>query len=176
MKFDLGIIGGGPAGHSAAIRAAQKGLSVVLFEKEEMITRRLCFAAQKYGVPFEINLGQIGFQKRKEKIGYPNREFWRIVSEYDIGVIYGKDAHWTEQITDESVFEIADQIIGKETIQKLKFLESDLKTPKSKKKKTRKSFEEQLQELDQEVPEKERNKVMKDLLKMEEREKKKQNR
>lgn len=146
------------------------------FEKEEMITRRLCFAAQKYGVPFEINLGQIGFQKRKEKIGYPNREFWRIVSEYDIGVIYGKDAHWTEQITDESVFEIADQIIGKETIQKLKFLESDLKTPKSKKKKTRKSFEEQLQELDQEVPEKERNKVMKDLLKMEEREKKKQNR
>lgn len=105
------------------------------FEKEEMITRRLCFAAQKYGVPFEINLGQIGFQKRKEKIGYPNREFWRIVSEYDIGVIYGKDAHWTEQITDESVFEIADQIIGKETIQKLKFLESDLKTPKSKKKK-----------------------------------------
>ena len=27
--FDLGIIGGGPAGYSAAIRAAQKGLSVI---------------------------------------------------------------------------------------------------------------------------------------------------
>ncbi|MBS4760450.1 MAG: dihydrolipoyl dehydrogenase [Clostridium sp.] len=35
-KFDLGIIGGGPAGYSAAIRASQKGLSVVLFEKDCM--------------------------------------------------------------------------------------------------------------------------------------------
>ena len=34
--FDLGIIGGGPAGYSAAIRAAQKGLSVILFEKNSM--------------------------------------------------------------------------------------------------------------------------------------------
>ena len=31
-NFDLGIIGGGPAGYSAAIRAAQKGLSVIIFE------------------------------------------------------------------------------------------------------------------------------------------------
>ena len=35
-NFDLGIIGGGPAGYSAAIRAAQKGLSVIMFEKEQM--------------------------------------------------------------------------------------------------------------------------------------------
>lgn len=35
-KYDLGIIGGGPAGYSAAIRAVQKGLSVVLFEKDSM--------------------------------------------------------------------------------------------------------------------------------------------
>ncbi len=35
-NFDLGIIGGGPAGYSAAIRAAQKGLSVIIFEKEQM--------------------------------------------------------------------------------------------------------------------------------------------
>ena len=34
--FNLGIIGAGPAGYSAAIRAAQKGLSVVLFEKESI--------------------------------------------------------------------------------------------------------------------------------------------
>lgn len=33
-SFDLGIIGAGPGGYSAAIRAAQKGLNVVLFEKE----------------------------------------------------------------------------------------------------------------------------------------------
>lgn len=33
-SFDLGIIGAGPAGYSAAIRAAQRGLRVVLFEKD----------------------------------------------------------------------------------------------------------------------------------------------
>lgn len=34
--YDIGIIGGGPAGYSAAIRAAQKGLKVVVFEKDCM--------------------------------------------------------------------------------------------------------------------------------------------
>lgn len=34
--FDIGIIGAGPAGYTAAIRAAQNGLSVVLFEKEHI--------------------------------------------------------------------------------------------------------------------------------------------
>ena len=29
--FDIGIIGAGPAGYAAAIRASQKGLKVVLF-------------------------------------------------------------------------------------------------------------------------------------------------
>ncbi|NLJ21138.1 MAG: FAD-dependent oxidoreductase, partial [Bacteroidales bacterium] len=33
--FDLGIIGGGPAGYSAAERAAVYGLKVVIFEKSE---------------------------------------------------------------------------------------------------------------------------------------------
>lgn len=34
ISYDLGIIGAGPAGYTAAIRASQKGLKVVLFEKE----------------------------------------------------------------------------------------------------------------------------------------------
>ena len=34
MNFDYGIIGGGPAGYTVAIRLAQNGHSVVLFEKE----------------------------------------------------------------------------------------------------------------------------------------------
>lgn len=34
--FDIGIIGVGPAGYTAAIRASQKGLSVVLFEKNKI--------------------------------------------------------------------------------------------------------------------------------------------
>lgn len=34
--YDVGIIGGGPAGYVAAERAAQKGLSVVLFDKKKL--------------------------------------------------------------------------------------------------------------------------------------------
>ena len=36
MKYDLAIIGGGPAGYTAAERAAQGGLNVVLFEKKTL--------------------------------------------------------------------------------------------------------------------------------------------
>lgn len=36
MKFDLAIIGGGPAGYTAAERASAAGLSVVLFEKNSL--------------------------------------------------------------------------------------------------------------------------------------------
>ena len=35
-KYDLGIIGGGPGGYVAAIRAAQLGLKVILIEKEKL--------------------------------------------------------------------------------------------------------------------------------------------
>lgn len=35
-KFDLGIIGAGPAGYTAAFHASAKGLSVVIFEKDEI--------------------------------------------------------------------------------------------------------------------------------------------
>ncbi len=36
MRFDLGIIGAGPAGYTAAFQARAKGLSVVLFEKDKI--------------------------------------------------------------------------------------------------------------------------------------------
>ena len=36
QQFDLGIIGGGPAGYTAAFHARTKGLSVVLFEKDKV--------------------------------------------------------------------------------------------------------------------------------------------
>lgn len=36
QQFDLGIIGGGPAGYTAAFQAKSKGLSVVLFEKDKV--------------------------------------------------------------------------------------------------------------------------------------------
>lgn len=36
QQFDLGIIGGGPAGYTTAFQARSKGLSVVLFEKDKV--------------------------------------------------------------------------------------------------------------------------------------------
>jgi len=36
MTFDVGIIGGGPGGYSAAFEAAKNGLSVILFESERL--------------------------------------------------------------------------------------------------------------------------------------------
>ena len=36
MKYDVAIIGGGPAGYTAAERAAASGLSTVLFEKNAL--------------------------------------------------------------------------------------------------------------------------------------------
>ena len=36
MKFDIAIIGGGPGGYTAAEAAAREGLSVVLFEREQL--------------------------------------------------------------------------------------------------------------------------------------------
>ena len=36
QQFDLGIIGGGPAGYTAAFQARAKGLSVIMFEKDKV--------------------------------------------------------------------------------------------------------------------------------------------
>jgi len=36
MEFDIAIIGGGPAGYTAAERAAENGLKTILFEKNRI--------------------------------------------------------------------------------------------------------------------------------------------
>ena len=36
MRFDLAIIGGGPGGYLAAIKAAQKGKNVCLIDKDKL--------------------------------------------------------------------------------------------------------------------------------------------
>ena len=89
MKFDLAIIGAGPGGYNAAEKAAKHGLSVVLFEQENIggvclnegciPTKTLLYSAKqldqaktanKYGLNIE---GQISFDldkivKRKNKV------------------------------------------------------------------------------------------------------------
>ena len=58
MDYDIVIVGGGPAGYPAAIRAAQLGMRAAIIEKEEvggiclnwgcMPTKALLHVAQKY--------------------------------------------------------------------------------------------------------------------------------
>jgi dihydrolipoamide dehydrogenase len=85
---DVGIIGGGPAGYVAAERAAQKGLSVVLFDKNKLggvclnegciPTKTLLYSAKLYdnakeGSKYGINCSEVTFDfarimQRKDKV------------------------------------------------------------------------------------------------------------
>ncbi len=110
-------------------------------ETEKEITKMICESAQKYNIPLEINLNNIysrtylrgidyfniSNDSKKEilnKISYPNKEFWNIVSNYDIKVLYGIDAHYKGQILlFNDLVKIANEIIGKDTINKLNFID-----------------------------------------------------
>ncbi|MDH6358789.1 dihydrolipoyl dehydrogenase [Parabacteroides sp. PF5-9] len=87
MKYDVAIIGGGPAGYTAAERAAHEGLSTILFEKNALggvclnegciPTKTLLYSAKlydsfkhasKYGLSVEqpdFDLGRIVARKNK---------------------------------------------------------------------------------------------------------------
>jgi len=100
-------------------------------EVEEEITHIICRAAEKYGVPLEINLTRAGMylDNRISKIEYPNRDFWKIASEYDVKVVYGVDAHAKYQIDlyEKSIELVNKEVIGEEIIKKLYFCKEDLK-------------------------------------------------
>ena len=53
MKYDIAIIGCGPAGYTAAERAAANGLQTVLFEKKAIggvSLPKLCFIPPSCGI------------------------------------------------------------------------------------------------------------------------------
>ena len=111
---------------------------------EEDVTRTICKTAEKYNIPLEINLNNIfcntyynyytkeflydGIENQYSKLSnvhYPSKRFWEIVSEYDIKVLYGLDAHHKGAITCfKDLMILAKFIIGDETIGKLKFIEN----------------------------------------------------
>jgi dihydrolipoamide dehydrogenase len=86
--YDVGIIGGGPAGYVAAERAGQKGLSVVLFDKKKLggvclnegciPTKTLLYSAKLYdnakdGSKYGIHCSEVTFDfakimQRKNKV------------------------------------------------------------------------------------------------------------
>lgn len=112
-------------------------------KKDDEITRKICEIAVKYNIPLEINLNNIFgkiFLNKKEKsvyklsieqqheklskVSYPNKDFWRIASEYDIRVLYGIDTHHRNQIPlYNDLVHLATKIIGEDTISKLNFIE-----------------------------------------------------
>lgn len=113
-------------------------------EKEAFITRYISKLAQRYQIPMEINLNEIyrefaraqkeltdateeeQIKLAKSKIKYPNAEFWKILSEYDVKVLFGIDAHVEGQIRNSEIsYKIAREILG-ETIEKLKFIDYEL--------------------------------------------------
>jgi dihydrolipoamide dehydrogenase len=84
MNFDYGIIGGGPAGYTAAILLAQKGNSVILFEKDKLggtclnrgciPTKSLLHSSELYkqttkisDIGLEIDIKSFDFSKVAEK-------------------------------------------------------------------------------------------------------------
>jgi len=57
MNFDIAIIGGGPAGYTAAERAGANGLKAVLFEKKSMrgvFLLKLCYILLKYWIASRV--------------------------------------------------------------------------------------------------------------------------
>ena len=103
-------------------------------ETEEKITRSICKCAEKYNIPLEINLNNIYYRIFRKEISntdnfdsvvYPNKEFWKIASEYNIKVLYGIDAHHANQISKhKELISIANTIIGEDTINKLNFIDN----------------------------------------------------
>lgn len=104
--------------------------------REEEITRAICRKAIEKGIPLEINFGKIAskldsgmsIEDIKKRTPYPSLEFWKIVAEetriarengQDLLVIYGKDAHFPEQLSTEKDYEIAKAIIGEQTLEQL---------------------------------------------------------
>lgn len=89
----------------------------------------ICIVAEKYDIPLEINLTEASMylSKLKDKIKYPCKEFWKVVSNYNIRVIYGVDAHYRDQIVQyEKSIDIVNELIGKEIIDKLNFCKTKL--------------------------------------------------
>ena len=138
--------------------------------KEEEITRAICRKAIEKGIPLEINFGKIASKveskkpvdELKKRIPYPSPEFWKIVAEetrlarengQDLHVIYGKDAHFPEQLSTEKDYEIARAIIGEQTLEQLHLVTEHKELELLTKKQTNiKSIQELVQESIDGVP------------------------
>lgn len=112
-------------------------------EDEKEVAHRICKVAERYNIPLEINLAQIfnatyykgkilnndsiEIQKgRLSNVPYPCKEFWQVVSNYNVKVLYGIDVHHKGQISlFNNLMALANEIVGCDTISKLNFIAND---------------------------------------------------
>ena len=107
--YDLGIIGAGPAGYSAAIKAAQNGLSVILFEKEAMggvclnkgciPTKTILHCSDLYknlkkSEKFGLNTGEISydyqkiFERKNEVVQKLQKSLTKLVQSHGVEICF----------------------------------------------------------------------------------------
>lgn len=125
-KFNFGIIGAGPAGYTAAIRASQLGKTVVLFEKENLggvclnkgciPTKTFLHSADVYNslkkasnLGIEIENYSINFEKvaeRKEKtVEKIRKSLEMLLKSYDIEIVKAE-----AKIKDKNLIEANDEV------------------------------------------------------------------
>src|ERR1700737_4318787 len=91
MDVDVAVLGGGPGGYTAAIRAAQLGASVACIEKETELggtcLRGGCIPTKAWGQPphFPPQAGA-SFAKLGVKVGEPQLDF-AAANEWKAGVV-----------------------------------------------------------------------------------------
>lgn len=93
-------------------------------DTEERIAHRIAQIAVQHHLPLEINLAHIAacMDGRMSKEHYPNADFWRVVSQYPVQVLFGIDCHWLFQLDlYEASIKRAQEIIGKKTMAALSF-------------------------------------------------------
>lgn len=116
--FDLGIIGAGPAGYSAAIRAAQKGLNVVLFEKEcaggtclnkgciptkAILHSTDLFKSLKKAEKFGITTGELSadyekiFNRKNDVVAKIQKSLTKLIQSYGITIVNEEAAIFSPQ-------------------------------------------------------------------------------
>ena len=134
MEYDFGIIGGGPAGYTAAMMFAKQGKSVILFEKDKLggtCLNKGCiptkafihfsnlYAQMKYENVFGINYENISLdyskiiQKKDEIVEKLRKSLELAVKNSGVKVIYAsacvKDEHTI--LADDSEYKVS-QIIA----------------------------------------------------------------
>src|SRR5690349_13480732 len=82
-QFDVIVIGGGPAGSSAAGLLAKKGVSVLLLEREKF--PRYHIGESLITGCIEV-LEELGVRDRVEALGF--------VKKYGGSLVWGKDGRW----------------------------------------------------------------------------------